>query len=175
MKVVKPEVGDVTLKSEDFLKIWKKHLAAMKQLEVVLAPTTDAIKQRFFQRQPAIVRWGDTELHSKDNINYNVVITIEWFENRNGEMEQNSYTIPLHAALAGTKAVNDFFDEEERKQQEEAKRLGLLREARDKDQRREVYNKLKLEFDKEEASASTGNEGIPSGQERQLAVPVPLS
>ena len=150
MKVVKPEIGDVTLKPEDFLKIWKKHLAVMKQLEVVLAPATDAIKQRFFKRQPAIVKWGDTELHSKDNINYNVVIALEWFESRNGEMGSNAYTIPLHAVLAGTKAVNDFFDEEERKQQEEAKRLGLLKETRDKDQRRELYNKLKAEFENEE-------------------------
>jgi len=159
-RVVKPEVGDVTLKPEDFLKIWKKHLAAMKQLEVILAPMTDAIKQRFFHRQPAIVKWGETELHSKDNINYNVVITIEWFEDRNGEMEQNSYTIPLHAALAGTKAVNDFFDEEERKQQEEAKRLGLLREARDKDQRRELYVKLREEFKSEESVEPKGDYSI---------------
>jgi hypothetical protein len=150
-----PPVGDLTLKDEDFLKIWKKHLSVMKQLEVILAPATDAIKQRFFKRQPAIVKWGDTELHSKDNVNYNVVITVEWFEDRRGEMDENAYTIPLHAALAGTKAVNDFFDEEDRKQQEEAKRLGLLKEARDKDQRRELYLKLKAEFDNEEKPEGT--------------------
>ena len=139
-----PEVGNTTITVEDFLKIWAKRTAALARIEVALKPAAEAIKQKDYQRQAVVTLWDSVELQPKKDGKYDIAFEFEYYTH--GEMEHDSYSLPLEVALGGPDALKPYWEEEARKRQEEATRLGLLREARDKDKRRELYNKLKEEF-----------------------------
>jgi hypothetical protein len=144
--VVEPEVGDVYPKPEDFLKIWKRHAADMKRIEVMLAPAAEVIGKRFYDRyhKPS-VKWMETELQTKDEVNYDVVLVLEaWI---GGEMDSEAYILPLVVALGDPQAVDIFYEAEKVKQIAEAERQGLMRIAREKEDRRKIYDTLKKEFD----------------------------
>jgi len=147
LDVVEPKLGDLSPKPEDFLRAWHQMGQYRRQIEIMLTPAADVIKKRFLQKYSPSVLWDQTELSTRDEINYDVIISIDFYFPGSGETDQDAYTLPLPVALGGVKAINDFFDEEKKKEIAEAERQGLLRLAREKNDRQKLFETLKKEFD----------------------------
>lgn len=130
---------------EYFMEIWNKATQYQHKINVLLSEAKVAIKDYHFPRYTHTVLFNPVELAESASGKYSVIFPIEY--HRNNDAEYNSYTISLETCLAGRDAVIAFFVEEKRKQQEQADAMGLKKLAQEREDRRRLYDKLKLEFD----------------------------
>jgi hypothetical protein len=128
---------------EYFMDLWTKRAEYQNKIDVLLREAQEAIKAYHFNGR-FIGLFNEIELTEHASGTYSVIFPVEY---GHLDTEYNSYTIPLETCLAGRASVIAFFVEEKRQQQEKADAMGLERLAKEKDDRRRLYNKLKLEFD----------------------------
>lgn len=130
---------------ELFMDVWTNATRYQHKIDMLLHEAKDAIKAYHFPRYGHTVLFSPIEVAEHAAGKYLVIFPIEY--HRDNDAEYNSYTIPLEDCMAGRDAVIAFFVEEKRKQQEKADAMGLQRLAKEREDRRRLYDKLKLEFD----------------------------
>jgi hypothetical protein len=145
MKVVEPFVDPAKLTEEDFMNAWEQRAQYNNMIKTMLRPTADAIKLYHWPRGDASVLFHGVELSEGGDHKKSIVITVEC--HTNGNEREVTYTIPLEACLGGQADVIAFFVEEKAKQEERANEMGKQRDQAATEERRKLYDKLKLEFD----------------------------
>lgn len=151
-QVKTPELGTITPKREDVLKVWSNLVMERAKLTVWLEPAVEAIKAVHYPRRAAYVDWERMEIRYTGGDTYTVLFLFEEYDYDHQSEHSESYTIPLVDALAGRDAVIAHFAEVKRKEEEAAKQMGIARELRLQNDRLELFKKLKLEFEPPETA-----------------------
>lgn len=130
---------------EDFMNSWHQMEQYREQINHMLEPGLDAIRSFHYPRGGAQVFLYSFEVYAHSNKPTEVAYTVE--HTIYGDSSTTTFTIPLVSILAGGAAVIAFFEEERAKQEEKANEMGRQHELKDKEERQQLFNKLKLEFE----------------------------
>lgn len=142
---------------DDFLNSWYQMSQYKEQLARILKPGLNAIRSFYYPRGGASVILDSFDLYDVPNKPRTIAYTVQL--HINGNISTTTFTIPLSAILAGESAIIKFFEDERAAQEEKAKEAGHQRDLRDKEERKKIFDKLKLEFEpKEDAIIKYGEE-----------------
>lgn len=133
---------ELTQKVKDFKKYYKTYSELDQKIRSMVEEAMSAIKM-FHGYKPYNISLEEVIFDGND-----VTLACEEF-NYNEANEKSSFTMPLSIALSSEGTVINYFSDLKKKEDEERRRQGERIAEQEKEKRKQLYDKLRLEFDGE--------------------------
>lgn len=147
MNVKVPQI-EAKLTAEDFYTAWTEMLQQRNKLLVMVEPAIQATRERYGRHLQLIDNGIDLQDGKiSDPANATLVLTFEYWTQRDHDVQETSFSIPLDAAMHSVGAVLLHFDNEKQRQEQAAIEAGIRKVAREKEDRRVIFERLKVEFE----------------------------